>query len=1376
MRRGWRKPVALALAGALAAGLALLAGVRFGVLLPPVRDLVVSQVNGVEVGRFGRLGVEGVSGDLWRDVRVRRLTIRDSAGAWLEADDLRLRWHALDLLRRRFHARDVQVGSLRLIRRPALGPSGPPGAMPVSIVIDRARTRLEMLPAFSQQRGVYDVELVADVERRGGDSGHLLAASRLHPGDHLILDFDIAKSRPLLIRADAMEARGGALAGALGLPADRPFQLKVAAGGRTSRGYGEAVAISGASRPLEASGAWTPEGGEAHGRVSLTASSLTADYARRLGPEVRFTATGRKQTPTLFALDVNAAAENLTLKAQGLGDPGQGRLGPAGLAVAVSTPALSRITDGPQMGAARLAGVLTGDRAAWRFAGTAAVAKLALGAYDLDEASGPVELGSKAGAIDLKARIAGHGGRGSGWFPAFFGAAPRASLDASRLADGRLALRELDLVGAGVKVQASGSRGLLGGLSFKGEADLSNVAQAHTGAAGAARIAWTAAQARAGRPWTASLDARGDGFATGYPEIDRILGGRPRLTIDGNVQGRRLAITQAGLEGAAAKVAAAGVIDPDTGLALKLDWSAKGPFHAGPVEISGQAKGNGAVTGPFNAPRADLMAQVEAMDLPRLPLKNAHITLSFMQRPDGSSGVVALLADSGYGPARARSEFRFPEGGIDLSGLTVDAGGLKADGSLSLRRNAPSAADLTLAVQQGAFLAAGRITGAVKLAEAPGGPRASLNLAADHARFPGSALTLTAAKLSADGPLAHLPYALSAEGAAAPLGRFAADGRGVVSQAQDGYGATFEGAGRLGGRELRTVEPAVLRFGGAERSARLRLATADGGQVDLDGRLGDKDADIQARLAGINLGLFNEDLAGKMDGSLRLQGRGASLEGVLEAQLSGARGRGAPAASAIDSTIHGRLSGDTLTLDATAGNGQQLTATTSLVLPAVASAAPFRVGLDRERALSGRFAADGEVRPLFDLLIGGERSLSGRVRTEGQLVGTLAHPAAHGQITVQNGRFDDGLTGLSLRGVAMKAAFDQDSVDVSEASGVDGRGGSVTGSGRISLEREGASSFKLNLQRFRLIDNEQATALASGQATIDRRADGKVRLVGDLAIDHADVAARLPSGSGVVSMDVVEKNRPAELVEREEARAPPTDDGWLLDMRLRSKGGVILRGRGLNVELALDAHVGGTTSDPALSGVARVVRGDYDFAGKRFEFDPASTVYLASHAADIRLDLTARREDPTLTASVLIRGTAAKPEVSFASIPALPSDEVLSQVLFGQTAAQLSPLQAAQLASAVSSLARGGGLDVIGNLRSFARLDRLAFGGGTQGTAMNVAGGKYLTDNVYLELAGGGREGSYAQVQWQVRRTLSIISRVGGQGGSMLSFRWRRDY
>lgn len=1366
--------VAVALA-ALALVAVALVGVRFGVLLPQARLLIEARTDGLKVGRFGRLKIEGLSGDVWRDLSIRKLTVRDEAGVWLEADNIHMTWRYMELLTRNFHADRIDAQAVKIMRRPTLTPGGKDTGLPISFHIDEANARIEMAPAFSYVRGVYDVRLQLDETRTGDHRGRLRAASVLHPGDHLNLDYEVARARPLLVLVDAQEARGGALAGALGLAADRPFTLKVAAGGKLAQGRFTAVAASGGAQPLKAFGAWTPQGGDARGRISLTASSLTAPYARRFGPAAAFVLVGRRAGAGLYALDGRIAADNLAVRASGLGDLGERRVGPKGLQLAAQTQDLSRITGGPELGPARLEGRLTQARPGWRFAGTAAVSRGRLGSYSLERASGPLTVSQHAGQWDVQARVAGAGGRGAGFIAAALGGAPRASFDGARLADGRLLLRELQVSGAGLKLEASGGRSLLGGLTFKGRAAISNLAAARPGAAGSAQANWSAAQARAGQPWTFTLDARGERLATGYPELDRLIGSKPQIKAQANLQGRRLAVASASLDGAALKAGAAGVLAADGGLTFKLDWTAEGPFHAGPVEIAGKAKGSGAITGTLAAPRADLLADVAQIDAPRLPLKDAHLTLSFLRKPNGSSGMVAITASSDYGPARARSDFSFPEGGLDLTGLSLDAGGLKAQGSLSLRSRAPSAADLEVAITRGAFLDAGRVGGAVRIAEAAGGPRAALNLTAENARVGGSAVTVRTAKLTAAGPLNRLPYTIQAEGQSSG-GRWGANGGGLLAEAKPGYAVSFEGQGRLGGREVRTVEAAQFRFGGPERTARVKLAASDGGRLDLDARLSDAGADLRAQVAGLTLGLLDEDLAGRADATLTLQGRGAQLNGALEARLTGARGRGTPTASGIDGAVRGRLTADALALDLTAVNAQGLKANASVVLPAVATAAPFRVAIARQKPMRGQFFAQGEVRPLWDLLVGGERSLAGEVMAQGTLGGSLANPSATGRIAVDGGRFDDGATGLSLRNVALKADFAQNAVNVTQASGVDGHGGSVSGSGQISLLREGASTFRLDLKDFRLIDNDLATASATGRATIDRAADGKVRLSGTLAIDRADVAARLPTPSGVVAMDVVEKNRPADLP----ASLPPpkpAGEGWALDVGLKAARGVFLRGRGLDVELSLDAHVGGSTAHPDLTGTAHVVRGDYQFAGKRFEFDTTSVVYLSTRASGVRLDLTATRDDPTLTASVRIRGTAARPEISLTSTPSLPNDEVLSQVLFGRTASQLSPLEAAQLASALSALAGGGGFDVIGNLRTFAGLDRLALAGGdsTSG-ALSISGGKYLTDNVYLELTGGGRDGGAAQVEWRVKKSLSIVSRVGGQGDSRLAIRWRRDY
>ncbi|HST91492.1 MAG TPA: translocation/assembly module TamB domain-containing protein, partial [Brevundimonas sp.] len=228
-----------------------------------------------------------------------------------------------------------------------------------------------------------------------------------------------------------------------------------------------------------------------------------------------------------------------------------------------------------------------------------------------------------------------------------------------------------------------------------------------------------------------------------------------------------------------------------------------------------------------------------------------------------------------------------------------------------------------------------------------------------------------------------------------------------------------------------------------------------------------------------------------------------------------------------------------------------------------------------------------------------------------------------------------------------------------------------------------------------------------------------------------------------------------------------------LDIALNSPGGdVRVVGRGLNVEMDVNARVRGTISQPILTGTARVVRGDYDFGGKRFVFDERGTVTLSTNPEQIRLNLQATRDDPALTATIRVTGTAARPEIALTSTPALPQDEILSQVLFGRSASQLSGFEAAQLAAGVAALAGGGGFDVIGNLRELAGLDRLSFGGEASG--LTVAGGRYITDDVYLEIIGGGENGAAVNVEWQVRRNLTVSSKFGGQGEASLSIRWRR--
>ena len=1376
---GWIMLVSL-LAVLLVGGVGLIT--RFGINTVPGLMFVEARASGLKLGRFGKLKIEGLHGDLWRNFTVRHLTISDEKGVWLDADNVVVVWRYHELFVRRFHADRLAASRVRVLRRPTLLPKTVSRSLPVSINIEKARLVVETLSAFSYKPGLFDVVGSLNVVRKGPAHVRMGLASRLHAGDRLGLAIDTGKGKPLVVIADASEAGGGAIAGSLGLAADKPFSLKVRAGGTPDAGRFTLLAVSGAATPAEASGAWGKAGGSATGRISLIASTLTTRYAHRFGEEVRFSGTGARVKGGFYALAGRADSPTLSVAFKGQANVGKRQTGPGGLAIALSTTTLDRVATRVIAGAARSSGRLTSDGTGWSYVGTVSSSGLKAFGYGLAQVNGPVSVTRRKGELTVQSTLAGQGGAGKGYLAALLGGRPTAEIHYARLADGRQLIRRLRGTGAGLKLDATGERTLLGGLSFKGDAQLANLAAARPGSRGTATAAWSASQSGHGKPWVLTVDGKGAGFASGYAELDRLLGAAPRFKGRAEVQGGQFAVRGAELNGAQASARAAGLIGPAGALKLSLDWNARGPFQAGPVEIAGDARGTGAITGSITAPRADLMADFATVEVPRLTLTDAHLMLSFQRGAAGTDGVLAVVAGSQYGPARARTAFRFAEGGLDLTALDADAGGVKATGALALRRGRPSTADLILAISPGAILTEGAITGSARVVDAAGGPRAILNLTARNAALRGGGgLRFSSAVITADGPLERLPVTLDGRGAyGSNSWRF--KGSGFFAQRDGSTGLALDGEGRFGSAEFRTLETARIGFGGGQRFADLKL-DIEGGRATIALRADGDAADLRASLSGVSLGALNEDLAGQFDGELILTGKGDRLTGNLDASLRDARARGSGKSVSVNGEVKAVLNDSTLTLTGTATNAGGLRSGVSLALPVVASAAPFRLAIARQQPMRGQFMAEGEIKPLWDLLVGGERTVSGQVSMAGTIAGSLADPRLEGRAELSRGAFEDGVVGLRLEDLSVVAVLSDNAIDVSRFSASDGRGGRISGGergqlsggGRISLLRDGVSTFRVKLKDFQLIENDAVTAIASGDTTINRAADGKVQVSGALTIDRATVAANPPTPSGVVPMAVVEVNRP-DSGETEVLAEPSRGLVVALDVTLKAARGIFVEGRGLDAEMSLDAHVGGTTARPVLDGVARVVRGEYDFAGKRFEFDQRGAVYLATRPERIRLDLTATRDDPALTAVIRVRGTAAKPEITLTSTPVLPNDEVLSRILFGASASQLSPLEAAQLASALAALAGGGGFDVIGNLKSFAGLDRLVFAGGGAAGAMTVAGGKYLTDDVYLEIIGGGRDGPAAQVEWRVKRNLSIISRLQGEGGGKLSVRWRRDY
>src|SRR5207249_2077293 len=133
----------------------------------------------------------------------------------------------------------------------------------------------------------------------------------------------------------------------------------------------------------------------------------------------------------------------------------------------------------------------------------------------------------------------------------------------------------------------------------------------------------------------------------------------------------------------------------------------------------------------------------------------------------------------------------------------------------------------------------------------------------------------------------------------------------------------------------------------------------------------------------------------------------------------------------------------------------------------------------------------------------------------------------------------------------------------------------------------------------------------------------------------------------------------------------------------------------------------------------------------------------------------------------------------FASIPALPQDELLSRILFGTSITNLSAPDAVQLASAVAALRSGkGGLDPINALRRTVGLDRLRIlpADVAAGQKTAISAGKYLGRKLFVEVVTDGQGYSATRVEYRITRWLSLLSSVSSIGRTSANLRISKDY
>ncbi|CAA9520299.1 MAG: Inner membrane component of TAM transport system [uncultured Sphingosinicella sp.] len=402
--------------------------------------------------------------------------------------------------------------------------------------------------------------------------------------------------------------------------------------------------------------------------------------------------------------------------------------------------------------------------------------------------------------------------------------------------------------------------------------------------------------------------------------------------------------------------------------------------------------------------------------------------------------------------------------------------------------------------------------------------------------------------------------------------------------------------------------------------------------------------------------------------------------------------------------------------------------------------------------------------------------LSGPVAVGADARGTLNDPQIRGSLRTERARLESPVLGTIVENIAASGRFGGSRLVVESFSGATKGGGRVSGRGAFdfSAQRGFGIDLAVNAQGAQLIDRDDIKAQVSGPLRF--RSDGSGGTIsGDLALDSgsfrlgsATAAAKVPR------LSVRETGRADDDLPRPAARNP-----WTMDIALRADDRLAVTGLGITSEWGADLKLGGNVTEPRINGRADLVRGSYDFAGRRFDLERGTIRFLGESPPNPILDITAEGGIRGLNATIRVTGRGQRPEIAFTSTPALPQDELLSRLLFGTSITNLSAPEALQLAAAVAALNNsGGGLDPINSVRSAVGLDRLrilpadiATGQGT-----SIAAGKYLGRQVYVEVITDGRGYSATRIEYQITRWLSLLSSISTIGRQSVNVRVSKDY
>ena len=1352
----------------------ILFGLRWWITTDGGSTFLEGQIESRQLGPIKRAEIDGLSGDPLDSLSLDALRLYDRDGLWLTASDIQLDWSPWPLRKRHLVVEGLDVAEINVLRRPRLEETE--ASKPFTARIDDVD-----IAALRLDESIIGQAAILQIDANGGVLDDQTVKAKLNAvrldaeGDTLALDFSRAPSGEMSGKFDLQGQPGGTVVTLLNAPSGQSVTGKGEILGTLETGSGTALIRFDEIESVDANVNWTPENARFQAKLNTVNWALFDASRQALGDVVDVDATLMRSDPPRH-FTVKAKSPNLNAEFAGQ-LPEAGAL-PTRIDFDIRSARLGAILPLPK-GYSVASGTAKGQLNRGEIMSGRAnidVTSVVSPYGQTARLSGPISLMPVGESYRLNTNLRAVSPVTTVDLP--FALGQTATLKAQALINPE-GQRITDLnatVSSASNVTTIQGRATFDGsqidLAGRAEVDLKSIGSIPPGALKADYGLVKSPESDLAVTADGSFRPQG-AFAS---PLENLVGEVINFDIDmapiaGGLRLRDSLLSTDGL-----RMAAMG--DLSDRLDLSAEIAVSRPVRIASLDIDAPSEFSATLTGARSDPNLRLDGILEGATLAGQSFGAVRLRTEVSDLLSAPKGPVRLTADTTYGPLDLEARLASTEAGYGVSDLDLTIGQLSASGDLALDENNIATGQISLNLPQDGERFARAI---IDLDQRAGEQGVSLQADAKNVAY---------------GTYAVETFSLEAAGTfAALMGEMSVEGRDVQSlltrefglttpltlnrSSENIYQLTLNPEADYGRYQIGYSAPVTLAYGARTIELEAPL-TLNGKAMSL--AYNREDGREAFRVSGQELPMNILPLPGRLaesKGQITIE---LEAEQVGTNQLSGEgvikftdwrsfdfkEGEGLTLSTTLDlqpQSVGWKLESQELEDLLIEGEGN---------FPLSSDKALTSIRPNMSAPMTGLLNIKGSAKPILTLITVEDAEPDGELEVNLDMSGTLGRPQIEGQASGQSIRLELPQLGTRLRDGRFSARFTNDTIDVSDVYVRDAKKGTLEGGGQFKLGEfaRPIGRLEVSAKDFRAVDRKDYEGQVSGTLFFESDPE-TATLGGDVKFDRAEVKQFVQGRAAVVEIEVEEINGEMDEIEVSDRPAPVPIN---LDLRIRAPRNIFVRTRGLDVELELDATIKGTISEPLLFGEANVRRGGYRIAGKALQFTEGG-IEFDGPLSEAKVNLIAQTDTQNISATVNITGTVEDPKIELSSTPERPQDEILSALLFGRSVTELSTLEAAQLAGALAQFSgAGGGFDLLGGLRDALGVGQLSIGVGQDGQA-TFSGGRYLAKDVYLQLfTGAGPDSTGAIIDWEIRRNLSLRSKVQSDNERSLTLQYKKDF